>query len=535
MSEHDSLSAAPAPSLYESIVRAGFEASAPARVRASAAVVPWRRRDGRIEVYWVRRSPTMAFMGGWWAFPGGGLSRRDAPVPVHGTPAGTSAAQRTPSAPGLDARELEHLGPDLVPGLLACTLRELFEETGLLLASELDAQTLAGDRRRLLAKEVDLAALLDERGWRLDASSLVFAGRWLTPPFAPMRFDNRFFLLEWPADRPLQPSLEGRELDRGEWIEPAVALDRWEAEEMLAAPPILHILKVLATDGPEEGHERLVHTDEADLGPFRRIEFRPGVILLPLRTPTLPPATSTNAFLLGRRQAVLVDPATPLADEQARLLAALDAASDQGLELQAIWLTHHHPDHVGAVEVVRRRWQVPVLAHPATARILEAQGMAIDGALDDGQEIVLDGEPALRIRVHHTPGHARGHLCFFEQRSRTLIAGDLISTLSTIVIDPPDGDMDDYLRSLERMAALDPFCLFPSHGPGALDPVAKLEQYREHRLAREAKVLAAHRAGRTTPEAMVAEVYDDADPRVHPIAQRQIQAHLDRLRRLGEI
>ena len=115
------------------------------------------------------------------------------------------------------------------------------------------------------------------------------------------------------------------------------------------------------------------------------------------------------------------------------------------------------------------------------------------------------------------------------------MAGDLVSTLSTIVIDPPDGDMDDYLRSLERVAALDPSCLFPSHGPGTLEPRKLLEEVHRHRLEREAAVLAAYRAGKTTPAAMVAEVYADTPAFLHPVAQRQILAHLGRLEKLGKI
>ena len=525
--------------LYESLLHHAFEPP-PAKIRASASVVPWRRRGGRMEVYWVRRSPTMRFMGGWWAFPGGGISRADASIPVRGEPEGASSTGATFPAPGLDEGELERLGPDLVPGLLAGALRELFEETGLLLAQPTAGAGAAitgleGGRRRLLEKELSFADLLADRGLGLDASGLVFAGRWLTPPFVPMRFDNRFFLLGWPGDEPVQPCLEGRELDRGEWVEPEAALERWRAGEVMAAPPILHILKVLGEDGPEAGLGRLRHPSETCLGPMRKVEFRPGIVLLPLETPTLPPATHTNAFLLGRRPAVVVDPSTPLPHEQERLLAALGAAREQDHELSAIWITHHHPDHVGAVEVVREAFGLEVLAHPDTARLLEPRGIRVDRHLEGGERIVLGGDPPLPIRVLHTPGHARGHLAFFDERSRTLVSGDLVSNLSTMVIDPPDGDMDEYLRSLERVTALEPSCLFPSHGPVILEPEKVLDDTRRHRLEREAAVLAAHRAGKTTPAAMVSEVYADTPPFLHPVAQRQILAHLARLEKLGKI
>jgi glyoxylase-like metal-dependent hydrolase (beta-lactamase superfamily II) len=116
-----------------------------------------------------------------------------------------------------------------------------------------------------------------------------------------------------------------------------------------------------------------------------------------------------------------------------------------------------------------------------------------------------------------------------------LIAGDLLSSLSTIVVAPPDGDMDDYLASLERAATLKPSALFPAHGALLRNSVDRLHEIRDHRLEREAAVLKAYLAGKTTPEAMVAEVYHDVPTAIHPVACWQIAAHLERLRKIGEI
>jgi ribonuclease/clavin/mitogillin len=570
--------------LYEAVLArlaggSGQGPGGPARppARAAAAVVPWRRRPrGGIEVFWVLRSEALPFMGGWHAFPGGGLARGDAAVEVAGEPRGVDAGSFTPPDPS--AADRAQLGPDLLPGLLACAVRELFEETGILLAAPpaagaaadpsaagtaratgspppatgseapsppgdpspagafvLPPAELAAARRALLAGG-SFAELMRGLGAVADASRLVYAGRWLTPPFSPLRFDNRFFLLEWPAEETVQPEVVAGELTRGEWIEPGAAWAAWQRGEVLAAPPILHLLAVLHGDGPRAGLGRLLDTREADLGPLRRVELRPGVLMFPLATATLPPAATTNAYLLGHGEAVLVDPGAADPAEIERLAQALAAAQERlGRRATAIWLTHHHPDHVGGVAALARRFGLPVQAHAATAERLAAAGFAVDGELRDGERRVLAGDPAMAVRIVHTPGHARGHLCFFDEGGGSLLAGDMVAGIGTIVVDPPEGDMDDYLASLAKLLALAPRTLFPGHGPAVRDAAGKLREYIDHRLWREARVLAAWNEGRREPADMLATVYDDAPREALPLAERQVLAHLARLRRAGRL
>ena len=527
-------------SLYELVLqnlsaagKPGGPALPPAR--ASAAVVPWRRKGSAVEVWWVRRSEELPFMGGWHAFPGGGLSRADAAVPVSGTPSGVGEGPPAAGFPESLRDGGEEPGPDLIPGLLACALRELFEETGILLITGVvDPAALRRARHAVLDHERTFPEALADLGATLDASRLVWAGRWVTPPFAPVRFDNRFFLLEWQQDETVQPEVIPGELAEGGWIDPEAALELCR-RDALAAPPILHILEVLAQDGPETGLGRLRDPAETNLGPLRRIEMRPGVLMFPLATHTLPPALTTNTYLLGIGEAVLVDPGSPLDGENDRLERALTAARERlGRRVTAIWLTHHHPDHVGGVERLRRFLGAPVLAHPATAERLAGR-ITIDGTLDDGQRIVLGGDPPFPVRVIHSPGHARGHLCFLDETYGSVLAGDLVAGLGTIVVDPPEGDMDAYLASLETLAALSPRTLFPSHGPAIQNAVGKLRDYVQHRLWREERVLAAWNQGLRAPAAMLPTVYDDVPKEAHPLAERQILAHLDRLRRSGRI
>jgi ribonuclease/clavin/mitogillin len=512
-------------------------------VRPSAAVIPWRRTNtGDIEVYWIRRSDELPFMGGWHAFPGGGVSRSDAALPVAGTPQGAGEGPPAAGFPESLGGVTEDPGPDLVPGLVAGALRELFEEVGILPATPAaDPDEVAELRRAVLAKEksfADVVSILADQGCTLDASRLVWAGRWMTPPFAPFRFDNRFFLLEWPREEPVQPTFDPGECAEGGWIAPGEALEMVRRGEGLTAPPILHILEVLHQEGIEAGLGRLRDPSETNIGPLRRIEMRPGVLLFPMATHTLPPASTTNAYLLGTGEAVLIDPGSPLDAENERLERALAVARERlGRRVVAIWLTHHHPDHIGGVERLRKTLNVPVLAHPATAERLAGR-IAIDGELTDGQRIELrgpDGEPPFAVSVVHTPGHARGHLCFVEETWRSAIVGDLIAGLGTIVIDPPEGDMQDYLGSLGKLAALRPSTLFPAHGPAVRNAVAKLREYIDHRLWREEKILDAWGRGLRTPEEMLPTVYEDVPPQAHPLARRQILAHLERLRRTGRI
>jgi endoribonuclease LACTB2 len=514
--------------LYERVMAAGGGALPAARPpRPSAAVALWRRRAGELEVYWIRRGRTLPFMAGWHAFPGGALERADADLPLAGVPAHPAPDTPTPPAPDWSGP----LAADLAPGIAAAALRELFEEVGVLLAEGASESLRAG----LLAARSELGVRLAAHGAALDAARLTFAGRWLTPPFSPTRFDNRFFLAAWqPHDG--DPQALPPESEEGEWIAPRAALDRLAAGHAMAAPPVVHLLRVLAEAGPTPASSRLTDTSEADLGPLRRIELRPGVLLFPLAAATLPPASHTNAFLLGTGDCVLVDPGSPFPEVQETLLAALAVARQRlGRRVREIWLSHHHPDHVAGATRLADALGVPIAAHAATAERVAARGIRVDRELVADAEVVLHGEPPMRLRLHHTPGHASGHLAFEIAGAGDLVAGDLVAGFSTIVIDPPEGDMDAYLDSLERMRGHGFRTLFPSHGAPILDVDAKLGEAIGHRLERERQILAAWRRGLRAPEALAAEVYPETPAAIRPLALRQLAAHLARLERRGEL
>ena len=144
--------------------------------------------------------------------------------------------------------------------------------------------------------------------------------------------------------------------------------------------------------------------------------------------------------------------------------------------------------------------------------------------------IELEGQPRICLRALHTPGHARGHLCFYEERTGTLISGDNIVGLGSVLIDPPEGNMRDYLNSLQRMRALPNLSvLFGGHGPAIANPYTKIDEYITHRLEREANILRAVQSGAATPGQIVAQVYSDVSPKLHSMAERAVLAHLEKL------
>jgi glyoxylase-like metal-dependent hydrolase (beta-lactamase superfamily II) len=260
----------------------------------------------------------------------------------------------------------------------------------------------------------------------------------------------------------------------------------------------------------------------------------PGVEALPLRTPTLPPATHTQAYLVGRGEFVLVEPASPYEDEVARAVAWVEARLARGERLRAILATHHHPDHIGGAVALADRLAAPLWAHAATAERLRGR-VSFARHLDDGELLVLDGDPPLRLRAVHTPGHAPGHLCFLDEDSRALLAGDMVASEGTILVETTDGDMALYLASLARLDALGASVLLPAHGAPIADAHTKFTGYVAHRLAREAKILAALR-GRRDPcsaEALVPEAYTDAPQAVWPLAALSAEAHLVKLAQEG--
>ncbi len=248
-------------------------------------------------------------------------------------------------------------------------------------------------------------------------------------------------------------------------------------------------------------------------------------------TPTLPPATDTNSYALGSREVILVEPATPYEAEQQAWLAWARAIEANGATIVALFATHHHPDHVGGAAFFLEALGVPLWAHEATAARLRTP---VARKLADGETIDLDGPSPQRWKVLHTPGHAPGHLCLFERTLGVAVVGDMVASVGTILIEPSEGDMTEYLAQLSRLEALGAKVALPAHGAPIEDPGRLFRAYRAHRYMREERVMMSLGAGGTLDD-LLPRAYADVGPDVYPIARMSLEAHLVKLVRDGRV
>jgi glyoxylase-like metal-dependent hydrolase (beta-lactamase superfamily II)/8-oxo-dGTP pyrophosphatase MutT (NUDIX family) len=539
--------------------------SSPAQApRPAATLVVVRDGAHGMEVLLLLRAERGDHNSGAWVFPGGlvDAADREAHAVCHGSD---------------DAAASRHLGVD-AGGLdfHIAAIRECFEECGLLFAVDErgavpDAQAIAALhdwRARLHRGEVALSEFAQRHRLRLDAGRLAYLSHWLTPLGRAKRFDARFFIAEAPSGQ--VACHDGSEMTDHRWLRPADAMAQGEALKLMGptratlqqlagfadaqaalawARSVREVPRIFPRIGVDADGPRPVMPDEfawAELGRLdplghgqARCDIRPGVAvrlsprIVRVTAPNAGVMTGpgTNTYLVGSDggEWAAIDPGPLNAAHVDTLIAAAPGP------ITRIFVTHTHSDHSPAAALLKARTGATTLGRIAAHPDRQDLGFAPDQALAGGERIAVSAGTTLR--AIHTPGHASNHLCYLLEEERTLFTGDHVMQGSTVVINPPDGDMAAYLVSLRALAGLADEAidwLAPGHGFLIDQPRRAFEAIVRHRLRREAKVIEALDAlGPATPERLLERVYADVQPGLHVVALRSLLAHLLKLRDEG--
>ena len=256
-----------------------------------------------------------------------------------------------------------------------------------------------------------------------------------------------------------------------------------------------------------------------DMPPYA--ELAPGVRRIVAPNPSMMTGSGTNTYLFGKKEIAVLDPGPNLDVHLADIREK--AVSD----IRWIIATHAHPDHSPGVAPLAELTGAEVLGMPAPNADHNDKTFVPTRILSDGDKLET-GE--FVIEAIHTPGHASNHLCYRHTETNWVFTGDHVIDGSTVVINPPDGNMTHFLDSLGKLKDLRPAALMPGHGERIDDPDAAIDWIVQHRLEREAKVLAAVKANpHLTTRELVPYVYEDIPEKLYEWAERSLQAHLIRL------
>ena len=550
-----------------------------ADARKAASVIVLRDLPaGGVEVLMLRRAERDGDLrSGAAVFPGGVLDARDREAHRHCLGWDDEAASR--------ALRLAEGGLDY----LVAAARECFEEVGLLFLSpahaaqgpgeqgqgsallnpdqhaETHARAHAEWREPMQRGERPIAALCEALGLHIDLREWAYFSHWLTPPGAPKRFDTRFFVTHAPPRQTAEA--DGGEAVELMWLTPAQALEPARGLKLL--PVTRRTLQVLGgfasvqaaldharaqTEVPltmprraeSAKGQRVVLPDEhawaeigridpsgrltayADIVAGRAVRLSPRVIRVTAPNAGMMTGPGTNSYLVGcpqTNQWVAIDPgpADPVH------LHALQAAAPG--PIVQILVTHTHVDHSPGAALLHTMTGAPVAGRrPAYPQGQDAS-FAPQRELAGGE--VLEIGPGTALQVIHTPGHASNHLCYLLEAEKTLFTGDHVMQGSTVVINPPDGDMAVYLEALRGLLALDIEWLAPGHGFLVARPHEVVSALIKHRLAREARVVQALKAVATSRHVhlddLLPHAYADVPAGLHPVARRSLLAHLLKL------
>ena len=530
--------------------------------RPAATLILARDAEGGMEVFMIRRTQSAVFMGGAHVFPGGGVDASDA------------SPELAAHCEGLDDAEASRL-LGIEHGALAfylAAVRECFEEAGLLLAHDVDGRyadlndtqhqhVFEKWRESIRAGKATLADLCREHNLRLAAERLAYYSHWITQPGRPRRYDTRFFVAEAPAAQ--TASHDNSETVDHLWIRPAEALLRHSRGEIQLVFPTIKTLESIAgfdtaaalmqfarsprkmpimaprTASSREGPKLLVPSDFAyaevgrldpDCSGTASCEIIPGKVVrlsqkvrrITAPNPGFMTGPGTNTYILGAGEEVAVIDPGPAIDSHIEAVLA-----EAGAHIRWILVTHTHLDHSPAAALLKARTGAQLLGMPPPRDERQDQSFKPDRVLADGERIEVAG---CALRVIHAPGHASNQLCYLLEEEKLLFTGDHVMQGSTVVINPPDGDMRVYLDSLRRLQGEDLEWFAPGHGFLMGKPQEALERLLIHRLTRENKVLNAVReAGTATVENLLPVVYNDVSEKLYPVASRSLLAHLIKL------
>jgi glyoxylase-like metal-dependent hydrolase (beta-lactamase superfamily II) len=234
----------------------------------------------------------------------------------------------------------------------------------------------------------------------------------------------------------------------------------------------------------------------------------------------------TNQYVVGKAGAAVIDVALSAEANLDGIIEQVEAIGAK--KIDKILLTHIHSDHCAGALALRKRCGAKLGIHRSRRGFLGGE----DFQYDDNDRIEFGGG---ELQVLHTPGHESGHCCFYEPGDQVLFSGDNILGYGTAVIRPPDGDMTDYLKSLERLLGFAIRLILPGHGPLIGKAEEKIREYIQHRLERERQVLAALKSGHGTIGEITQVIYVDVSAALQRVAEFSVQAHLEKLMREGRV
>ena len=466
----------------------------------SATLMVTRDGPSGVEVLLGHRADSMPAFPGYWAFPGGGVSRVD-------------------RAAVADLEQLE--GP--IDAAIAAMMRELVEELGL---APLNGELVSVDaaaRASVVEDKANWLPLVKEGKIPCDPTGIRHISSRTTPPFAPVQFVNTFLHIHAEEKTPEFCLAEQTEFEDAAWYKPSDLIEAWKRHEVKVAPPVVTLLMEVDRCLSLEPDMDKVSEDLSVRKPGRRsILFANGVEVVPVKTATLPPADHTNSYLVGKSQFVLVDPACRMREAMEELADAVDRHEG---ELVGIVFTHSHSDHLADLDLLREAFDAPIWGSEHTAK-----SIACDRILQDGEVLDLGGQEWTVVMTH---GHHPGHVCLLSEAG--LVAGDMVAGIGTILIPPHSGDMTTYLSELEMLLGLEPHLIFPAHGPVIPLPEKKLKYYLKHRSKRHQRVLDAVSSGLSDLGDIATEAYADT-PDAHPsLAIDQTLSHLISHEREGSV